>query len=141
MDGHHFDALTRTLGRRGLLQMLLGAAGVAGLDPEDADAAPFEFCDKKPKGRPCRRKRQCCSHDCKRKKGKKQGKCACSPLRAPCTSSDDCCPPDEQNALLPTCGLQGSSSRTVCCMPGGGVCDSPADCCGTTDCTNGHCVV
>ena len=111
MNADHFDLLSRTLGRRGATSLLLGLAGRATLltNEELVRAGPvIDLCELKTRGGHCRRDRQCCSDDCKRKRGKKRGKCRCSPLGAPCAILADCCPPPFVNATLPICFVGGS---------------------------------
>jgi hypothetical protein len=142
MKADRFDLLSRTLGRRGAATALFGLAGLAPLlaDKKTVRAGPIiDLCDLKPKGGRCRRDRQCCSHDCKRKKGKARGKCRCSPLGAACTSLADCCPPPFVSADVPTCSVGGASSDAICCMPEGAACQNSEDCCGGSACSGGLC--
>lgn len=73
MDGHHFDRWTRSLAarssRRRILAMLLG--GVALWQGED-DGVAGPGC--KNVGKPCQKKKDCCSGICKGKRGRKKCK-------------------------------------------------------------------
>jgi hypothetical protein len=142
MHDERFDLLTRTLGRRGVARLLLGLAGLTPLAVagDDATAGPQDnFCEIKGKGERCRRGNQCCSGSCKRRKGKKRGKCRCSPLQAPCSGDFDCCPLSPVNQLIPTCGQRDMNVVTTCCLGPGGHCTENADCCGVAACTGGEC--
>jgi hypothetical protein len=155
MDAARFDHMTRMLGRRGLLGLLLGIAGLGGAAaalPPPASAGPAgDFCAKEQTGERCRNNGECCSGRCKRKKKKgkkgkkKRGKCQCSPLRAPCSDVSDCCipPAAEGNLAGPVCTrrLGSESDAAVCCMPDSATCSSSEDCCVIfATCSNGHCV-
>jgi hypothetical protein len=135
MDDHRFDALTRGIERRGLLGALLLAAGWGGFATFAPGAqAGGGFCPEKPKGGRCRNDGQCCSGRCKKKKGKRKGKCLCSPLQVRCSSSNDCCPPKMLNAVDPSCDLRGDALERTCCMGSQGHCSEDADCCGIAGC-------
>ena len=142
MDARTFDLLTRLLGRRGAVRALLGLLGLGSAlaVADDAAAGPtIEFCGAKTKGERCRRGRQCCSSRCKRKKGKKKGRCRCSPLGARCATPGDCCPPAFANAVVPACSVGGTSIEAICCMPEGAACQQSDDCCGGSECVDRHC--
>jgi hypothetical protein len=150
MDTTRFDALTRMIGRRGLLGAALALAGFGKLPDsvEGGNNGLVQACDQTGSGGRCKRNDQCCSGICqlkkrkKKKNGKKRkkrGRCQCSPLQAGCASVSDCCSPPLLNALLPVCDVRIGNPRTICCMPGGGQCSLDADCCGNAQCVDRHC--
>jgi hypothetical protein len=93
MDDARFDALVRrigsvALGRRhavaaGVLAVLVPGAAEAGAAPITAEACRG-FKSK------CKRKKECCSGKCRRKKSGKR-RCTCSPEGARCVETADCC--------------------------------------------------
>ena len=144
MDTTRFDALSRLVGRRGILRGLLGIAGIgsaASYSPQRA--AALAFCTERPKNAKCKKNGQCCSNDCKKKKGKKKGKCRCSELLEHCSEASDCCGHDESDTTSPECNfISGGSVTAVCCVPTGGACGSPDDCCNSTAaCFEGLCAL
>ncbi len=94
MDAARFDALITSLAavrtRRGTLAALMAAAisgsGAAGARPSRALAA--SVC--RGRNERCSGKRECCSEQCRSKKGKRR-KCRCSPEGKRCHAESDCC--------------------------------------------------
>jgi hypothetical protein len=126
VDAIRFDALTRSLGRRGLLRSSLvltgfGSAVLLAIDETAAAARPV--CDDLPKKAKCRNDDECCSERCRKKKGRKKGKCRCSRLQGRCTKDTDCCGHDPADETSPICGIvEGNLEETECCVPDGSTC-------------------
>jgi hypothetical protein len=101
MTANRFDralaALARAPLRRDVLAALVAAitARTAARDPAQAANITAMICLGRDER--CKRKRECCAGRCRRRKGKKKRKCACSPRGARCLNSDDCC---ERGAAL-----------------------------------------
>ena len=145
MQSRRFDALATLIGRRGVLASLLGMAGIGGaLAMASAPAAAASFCIERPTGGTCKKNGQCCSNDCKKKKGHKRGRCRCSGLRAGCSTDTDCCGFDPADETSPFCGFTGGNpNAAVCCASTGGTCTTRTDCCndGLEDCVQGVCTL
>jgi hypothetical protein len=121
MDSGRFDALTIALGgrRRALLRALVAGALAVTLPPIAPSPAGAACRDA---GRPCRRRRDCCSNRCRR------GTCR------PCRSADDCsvgadCIEGQCVTIAGTCSagadtcLSGPGTGAISCNAG-----SPAAC-------------
>jgi hypothetical protein len=135
MDSARFDRVTRVVGRRGILHALLGLAGLAAAAPPvtrvAAGPAALNFCHDSGTGGRCRTDRQCCSHDCKRKRHKRRGTCRCSAVGKPCGDDGDCCGHDPQDSGSPRCTAKfDDPTVAVCCRGILGPCKKNADCCG-----------
>lgn len=141
MDHHRFDALTRVIGRRGVLGAAFGTLIAVLLSRTDASAATA--CNLKGPDERCKRGSDCCSGRCKRKKkknGKKgKGRCLCSQLLKPCFENFDCrgANPSEPGSIV--CSDKNGFSEIVCCVSGTGPCRTDADCCGEFTCESGAC--
>jgi hypothetical protein len=124
VDQDRFDAWTRRIAsrshRRAAAKLLTGGAlgaVFAAFGLTAATAGPDCGAD----GAPCKKKTDCCSGACKRKKGKKKGKC--QPCQAACCRDADC-----------TGGKRCQGGTCTC--P-----DGQVDCAGTCRqcCGDGHC--
>jgi hypothetical protein len=140
MDPTHFDAVTRLVGRRGIVRGLLGFAALAGATvilPHPATA--LTFCIDRPKNAPCKKNGQCCSGRCKKRKGRRKGKCRCGGFQAECSVDTDCCGHDPSDSHSPECSFNGASTVAVCCSPLNAPCGGWDDCCGDGFCLGGLC--
>ena len=142
MDGLRFDEIAIALGtrRRAVLGALLAGAAGAVLGPEPAGAGPATC---KAPGQVCTKRTDCCATPCKKKRGKKQGRCkACGGGRAYCNgvccaAGQDCvggvcCPAcaDGQRCVGGQCVCDPTSCPNGCC-DGGGACAESGGTCGT----------
>jgi hypothetical protein len=89
---------------------------------------PFRTCCR-PEGAKCRRGDQCCSRWCRKRRGRKTGKCACLAVGKPCSPA----------APLRCCsGSCGANGRCGLCPPGQRDCNGTCrQCCADGDCTGG----
>jgi len=133
MDSEWFDRVTRLVAdrgwtRRGGAKLFAGAALAAllGRDAEEASAA----CRKV--GKPCSRSRQCCGTagtvTCRR------SRCRCAGGQfKDCDGDGRCEDLGFDNANCGACGNPCPQGRTcfgsTCCVPVGGFCAAPGDCC------------
>ena len=121
MDGQRFDEMTIALGtrRRAVLGALLAGGLGAVLGRTPAEAGP-PAC--KAPGQVCTKRGDCCATPCKKKRGKKQGRCkACGGGRAYCNGV--CCAAGE-DCRGGACTCAGASCPGGCCG-GGTICVSP----------------
>ncbi|MGH2617660.1 MAG: hypothetical protein ACRDJC_20700 [Thermomicrobiales bacterium] len=140
MHSRRFDLLTRAIGRRGLLASALALAsnGHTPLPPALAGGGPTG-CAKRGAGTRCRKNGQCCSGRCKKKKGKRKGKCRCSELRKPCRENTECCGHSDSDLDSPRCDSKAGVQTLICCIGPLGPCTSSADCCLEGECVEGSC--
>ena len=140
MDADRFDGLVACLGTRRRAVLGAVAAGVLarlGYAAEEAAAGPV--CRRT--GDPCRQDAQCCTATCKKRRGKKKGRCRCAAGDATCAAGSpvDCCPPD-----LPQCCPAGTGGGIGCCDDGDTCCPTGSGdlgcctaanpvCCASTD--------
>jgi hypothetical protein len=123
MDGKRFDTLARVLAarpasRRGMLRLLSGSALAPALAHLGLDAASAQGCLAE--GAPCTSGDECCLGRCKKRKGKRTGKCSCPDSRE---CEDFCCP-----------------SGRFCCNPQDQIfCPDDAECCNVGDGTGSCC--
>jgi hypothetical protein len=142
MDNARFDAMTRQVGRRGVVRGLLGIVSLGGVLPWASEpVAALAFCTERRENAPCKKNGQCCSGKCKKRKGKKKGKCRCGGLQAHCANDTDCCGQSASVATSPQCDFNGVSIIAVCCAPNLGECETTDDCCGTASCSDGLCAI
>jgi hypothetical protein len=147
MESIRFETLTRLVGaagsRRQALRLLAGiclGTGVAhtpGLRPAAAQGTNCRVARS-----PCRRDNQCCSQECRKRTGRKLGKCtSLGRLAANCTPPPATC---SDQSVLPQCQVNGAngtcfptlSNEVICadslqCNTNTGsppVCDEDADC-------------
>lgn len=140
MRHHRFDRLTHLVGRRGVVRGLLGLVGLGGVLSLAPDpVAALSFCTERRKDAPCKKHGQCCSGKCKKRKGKRKGKCRCGGLQAHCAADTDCCGQSASDATSPQCDFNGVSIIAVCCAPVLGACAATDDCCGAASCSDGLC--
>ena len=149
MDGERFDALAIALTRRGVVRAGLGAllAGAAGALLGRADDAAGQATCKAP-GQICRRGSDCCATNCRKRNGKKRGRCRfCEDGALFCGTV--CCVPGE-DCVGGSCTCSGASCPIGCCDGrtcqdgttsnrcgrGGAACDTCAD---DQECVDGTC--
>lgn len=132
MDGIRFDTLALAVARRGLLGSAL-ALLVTGTRTRGIAALTLP-CGERGAGAGCRGNGQCCSNRCRTKKGKRRGKCQCSPLGAPCGETADCCGSRPGDLTTPQCEIKDGSPVLRCCKEIGQSCEDTADCCGGLVC-------
>ena len=95
MGEARFDAMVAALakaGRRRALIFALAAVTVTshrGDQRVRASDVGTEACLRP--GERCKRKRECCSEQCRSRAGKKRRKCRCSPEGKRCVEASDCC--------------------------------------------------
>jgi hypothetical protein len=137
MNDVRFDLLTQTIARRGLL---VGVATVGGLGPGPRAVSAVTLpCAARGAGRRCRNGGQCCSRRCRKKNGKRKGKCQCSPLGAPCGEAPDCCNHRFGDLASPQCDVKDGSAVFVCCKANGHSCGATSHCCFGMVCAAGLC--
>ncbi|MGH2615501.1 MAG: hypothetical protein ACRDJC_09705 [Thermomicrobiales bacterium] len=132
MNDSRFDVLSRAIGRRGLLAGVL-ALVTLGEERREASAVTLP-CAERGEGQRCRSGGQCCSNRCRKKKGKRKGKCRCSPLGAKCGEAADCCNHRAGDPSSPQCDVKDGSAVFLCCKNNGQSCVETADCCGGMVC-------
>ena len=137
MEDRRFDAVARTIGRRGVLGAAL--VGPPLLLAVTAATAQADFCTKKKPEERCRRNRDCCSGRCKIKRNKRKGRCRCSQLRKPCFENFDCCGDITGLSGSIVCSDHPDFEQIVCCVSTTGSCQSTADCCSSLACFEGEC--
>ena len=161
MDGPSFDTITRRLAvttsrRRGIVSLVAGALGIAGISAAEAVVPVPPIC--RSTGMECTDGAECCSGRCIAKRLKNGGgfRCArktsnrkkkpdndngggghapdpgiCLPFGDPCDGSVSCC-------TGMACGSEAPGAPTYCCVASGEACDFDSDCCGAMVC-NGTC--
>ncbi|MGH2615502.1 MAG: hypothetical protein ACRDJC_09710 [Thermomicrobiales bacterium] len=130
MDRNRFAIAARAIGRRGVLKGFLVLAAAHSSAPADDVAAVGEPCAERGPGERCRNGGQCCSNHCRKKRGKRTGRCRCSALRAPCAEDRDCCGFNPLESGRPVCDVEtlGVGGK-VCCLLNQAPCESSFDCC------------
>lgn len=132
MDGYRFDRFTLTIARRGLLT---SALALTSLGRATSHAAAVTLpCAERGDGDRCRTGGQCCSGRCRKKRGKRNGRCRCSPLGTPCGESPDCCNHRFGDLASPQCDVKDGAAVFRCCKQNGQSCSDSADCCGGMAC-------
>jgi hypothetical protein len=134
-----FDTFTATVHRRGLLRAARALLGLALLPAADATAQLVILCDRKKRGRRCRRDADCCSGRCQRKRSRKRGTCLCSQWRQPCSETSDCCDPEPGELGDLVCSTHDDVPDLVCCGSIEYPCQTNADCCSGLECTGNLC--
>jgi hypothetical protein len=115
VDADRFDelAVSLTAGRRAVVRRVLVGAVAALVARGGTAKAGAPLCGDK--GAPCKQKTECCSGKCKKKQGKKKGKCQA------CPSGTIACP--SLGACQGCCG-DGDCPTGVSCVSG--ACDCPS---------------
>jgi len=135
MDADQFDALAKTLGsRRDVLRGLAGA--VAALVARSEVTGQTTVCLAA--GEKCRKSEQCCSGGCKKRQGRRTGKCKpCAGGQVYCAGVPaclGCCTDDD-------CGGNACKEGTCAACPRGKtLCNGAClDCCSDNDCGGNAC--
>ena len=117
MDAARFDRLVSALAaarsRRVLGRLLLGLALGAGT-AAGRSAAPAAAHDAgcRSIGERCRKDGDCCSETCRKRQGRRRGKCAgLGALAADCPPADSTC---VDNTTLPLCHVEGDAQTRNC---------------------------
>jgi hypothetical protein len=129
MDASKFDDLTISLGshRRSLLRALLAGAITALLGRGDPAVAGPPACTAD--GQRCRRSNECCSGNCKKKKGKKRGTCK------PCPAGQFQC----DGGCHECCANPDCPQGQTCCLNEHRCRDVRNDAAHCGQCANGQC--
>jgi hypothetical protein len=137
MDTDRFDAITRIIGRRGLLRAAVALSGLALASTPDAAAKLVAY--GKQIGDRCERDNECCSRRCRRRNNRRTGRCRCSKLRKPCFDNFDCCGGTGVSGGVVCSQPSSGSSKIVCCVSINGPCETTADCCSDLECRGNTC--
>lgn len=106
VDANRFGELTVVLSghRRTILRAFVAGALSALLGQADGAEAGSAGC--RSEGAACKKKADCCSNICKKKRGKAKGKCQLCPVRRDCLETG--CPDGQ------TCSAVGNRTRCFC---------------------------
>ena len=129
MDGQRFDEIAIALGtrRRAVLGALLAGASAPCWAGRTAGAGPAAC---KAPGQVCTKRGDCCATPCRKKRGKKQGRCKACGGGAPYCNGV-CCRPGEDcvgGACTCSCGA-GRICAGPTCVVGQGTCPTGTDTC------------
>ena len=100
MSNDRFDAMLTALVQARTRREMLAAIAVTSTAGAGVNALPAEAQSNGCHGitRRCKRDAQCCSGRCRKRRGKKKGRCRCSPRSARCLETRDCC--DDEAELV-----------------------------------------
>ncbi len=93
MSNDQFDAMLTALARARTRREMLAAVAVASAAGGALDVTPATAQSNGCRGvtSRCKRDGQCCSGRCRKRRGKKKGRCRCSTQGKRCLETRDCC--------------------------------------------------